>query len=73
MEKFLKTYQARIEKYQKLLLAETEYLAAAKRAQESEAQRNIHQAEIRRLEDLIQLCILICEDIKEFEKEVKQE
>jgi len=73
VEKFLKTYQARIEKYQKLLLAETEYLAAAKRAQESDIQMNTHQAEIHRLEDLIQLCTLICEDIKEFEKEVKQE
>ena len=73
MEKSLKTYQARIEKYQKPLLAETEHLAATKRAQESDIQMNIHKAEIRRLEDLIQLCILICEDIKEFEEEVKQE
>ncbi|MEH6344468.1 MAG: hypothetical protein V7785_05240 [Bermanella sp.] len=73
MVKRLKTYKARIKKYNLHLMAETEYLAAAKRIQTTEPQLNIHQAEIKRLEDLIQLCILICDDIKEFEEEVKQE
>ena len=73
MDKFLKTYEARIKRYNLQLMAETEYLAAAKRTQTTQPQLNTHQAEIRRLEDLIQLCNLICDDIKEFEKEVKQE
>ncbi len=44
MEKFLNAYETRIKKYNLHLMAETEYLAAAKRAQTTELQLHIHQA-----------------------------
>ena len=72
MKKFLKAYEDRIEKYQRHLVAENEYLAAAKRSKDTDFQLHIHQAEIRRLKDLIRLCGLICEDINEFEDELNE-
>jgi len=72
MKKFLNAYENRITKYQRHLAAENEYLAAVKRSNDTPVQLHIHQAEIRRLTDLIELCRLICEDINEFENEVNE-
>jgi len=72
VKRFLKTYEGRIAKYQRHLAAENEYLAAVERSKDTQAQLHIHQAEIRRLTDLIELCRLICADINEFEEEVNE-
>ena len=72
MKRFLKTYEGRIAKYQRHLAAENEYLAAVERSKDTQAQLQIHQAEIRRLTDLIELCRLICTDINEFEEELNE-
>ena len=72
MKRFLKTYEGRIAKYQRHLAAENEYLAAVERSKDTQAQLQIHQAEIRRLTDLIELCRLICMDINEFEEDLNE-
>jgi len=72
VKRFLKTYEGRIAKYQRHLAAENEYLAAVERSKDTQAQLQIHQAEIRRLTDLIELCRLICMDINEFEEDLNE-
>ncbi|MEY8205293.1 MAG: hypothetical protein RPR40_09480 [Bermanella sp.] len=70
MKRFLPAYESRMNKYRRHLTAAQEYLAAAKRSQDSPAQLQIHLAEIRRLTELMALCRLICADINQFEEEL---